>query len=260
MRSTELVDTPRPVSGRLPSAEASALRLQAHIIAAIDGALPATAVAGRGLDRLLTLPWHTLVAFAIFASALLRAVEAETARGFPEAWLAVVAIPVGLFLLRRPLALGLVMALAGVYLRALYLSYPETCDQLAVSRAAFGVASGGGNPYGIGYAQSWPAGSPFPYAPLAMPIAMLGVPVEVIAIAGTMLILAFSRALITLAVASAWVLAIEFGICGLNDQVPGFLLLAGLLLIERRDLDPGRRCWSRPAPPSSRTRWPGSRR
>ena len=102
------------------------------------------------------------MAFAIFASALLRAVEAETARGYPEAWLAVVAIPVGLFLLRRPLALGLVMALAGVYLRALYLSSPETCDQLAVSRAAFGVASGGGNPYGIGYAESWPPGSPVP--------------------------------------------------------------------------------------------------
>ena len=32
---------------------------------------------------------------------------------------------------------------------------------------------------------------------------------------------------------SAWVISIEFGICGLNDQVPALLLLAGLLFVER---------------------------
>jgi hypothetical protein len=94
---------------------------------------------------------------------------------------------------------------------------------------------GGGNPYGIGYAESWPPGSPFPYGPLAMVSSLGGVTGEVMAAAGIMLILAFSRALLTLSVLSAWVLAIEFGVCGLNDQLPAFLLLSGLLLIERGD-------------------------
>lgn len=55
-----------------------------------------------------------------------------------------------------------------------------------------------------------------------------------------MLLLAWCRSLLTLAVLAAWYPAIEFGICGQNDQVPAFLLLAGLLLIERRRWRPGR--------------------
>jgi hypothetical protein len=97
-----------------------------------------------------------------------------------------------------------------------------------------GVAVTGANPYGIGYAESVPAGSPYPYGPLAMLTSALGVPGEVVAVTGIMLILAFCRSLLTLAVLAAWVPAIEFGVCGLNDQVPAFLLLAGLLMLERR--------------------------
>jgi len=225
--------------GRLPSSGALASRVGAWLVDGITGSAPPGTPAGGVLDRLLRLPWHTLVAFLVFSYALGRAVDAEISRGYPMAWMAMLAIPVGVFLLRRPLLLGLVMAAAGVYLRALYLSAPETCDQLAVSRAALGVAVGGGTPYGVGYAESWPAGAPFPYAPLAMVTSVLGVPGEVLAVAGIMLILAFSRAVLTLAVLAAWVTAIEFGVCGLNDQLPAFLLLAGLLLIERRDRIPG---------------------
>jgi hypothetical protein len=170
----------------------------------------------------------------LFSVALGKSIDAEMARGYPMAILAAVAVPIGLFLLRRPLALALVFVAAGVYLRALYVGYPEGCDQLAVSRAALDVALGGGNPWGIGYAQSWPPGAPFPYGPGAMVAAIGGVPLEIAAVAGIMLVLAFCRSLLTLAVLAAWVPAIEFGICGQNDQVPAFLLLAGLLLIERR--------------------------
>lgn len=225
--------SPRPGSLGLPDAEALARRVADRLIAGIVEAAPARGTAGGRLDRLLALPWHSVVAFSLFASALLRSIEAETARGHPAAWLAIVAIPAALLLLRRPVALALVMTAAGIYLRALYLGSPETCDQIAVSRAAFGVALTGRTPYGFGYAESWPAGSPYPYSPLAMPVSVLGVPGEVLAVSAMMLILSFGRALLTVAVLSAWVISIEFGICGLNDQVPALLLLAGLLLVER---------------------------
>lgn len=239
MASESEVLTRRAGSLPLPSLEELARRGADRLIGPILGAAPPGTRTGGGLDRLLALPWHAIVAFSIFASALLRAIEAETARGYPAAWWAIIAIPVALVLLRRPVLMALVMAAAGTYLRMLYLSSPETCDQLAVSRAAFGVALTGQTPYGFGYADSWPPGAPFPYSPLAMPISVLGVPGEVLAVAAMMVILSFSRALITVAVLSAWVISIEFGICGLNDQVPALLLLVGLLLVERGRIRPG---------------------
>jgi len=239
MRGSELTAAAAAARERLPSSGAMATRVSARLVAGIVGSAPQGTTTGSLLDRALRLPWHTLVAFIVFAFALQKAVDAEIARGYPMAWVALAAIPVAAFLLRRPLLLGLVMAAAGVYLRALYLGSAETCDQLAVSRAALGVATTGGTPYGIGYLESTPPGSPFPYGPLAMITSVLGVPGEVVAAAGIMLILAFSRAVLTLAVLAAWIPAIEFGICGLNDQLPAFLLLAGLLLIERRERIPG---------------------
>ncbi len=239
MRGSELTRAATAARDRLPSSGAMAARVSEWLVDGITGSAPQGTPAGSLLDRALRLPWHTLVAFVVFALALQKAVDAEIARGYPMAWVALVAIPVAAFLLRRPLLLALVMAAAGVYLRALYLGSPETCDQLAVSRAALGVATSGGDPYGIGYAASSPPGSPFPYGPLAMVTSVLGVPGEVLAVTGIMLILAFCRAALTLAVLAAWIPAIEFGICGLNDQIPALLLLAGLLLVERRDRIPG---------------------
>jgi len=236
MRGPDLTAATGVALGRLPSSGAMATRLGTWLVEGITGSAPAGTPAGSALDRLLRVPWHAVTALLLFSYALQRAVGAEIARGYPAAWVAILAIPAGLFLLRRPLLLALVMALAGTYLRALYLSAPETCDQMAVSRAAFAHVTGpGGTPYGFGYAESWPPGSPFPYGPLAMLTGLLGIPGEVVAVTGIMLILAFSRSLLTLAILAAWVPAIEFGICGLNDQVPALLLLAGLLLIERRD-------------------------
>jgi hypothetical protein len=230
---------PGTLAGRIPSLEAGVERAGRRLAGAIAHAAPPGSATGTWLDRGLRLPWHAIIAYLVFSIALGKSIDAEMARGYPMAILAALAVPAGLFLLRRPLALALVFVAAGVYLRALYVGYPEGCDQLAVSRAALGVALGGGNPYGIGYAQSWPPGAPFPYGPGAMVAAAGGVPLEIAAVAGIMLVLAFCRSLLTLAVLAAWVPAIEFGICGQNDQVPAFLLLAGLLLIERRRMVAG---------------------
>jgi hypothetical protein len=118
----------------------------------------------------------------------------------------------------------------------LYLTYPETCDQLAVSRAALTLVAHGTSPWGFGYAESVPPGAPFPYGPLGALASVLGVPGEVLAMLGILLLLAASRALLTCAFLAAWVSWVELGICGINDQVPALLLLGGLLLLERRRL------------------------
>jgi hypothetical protein len=234
-----LMKMPPAASGPLargPSLPAVAARAGDWVIAKVlarSGPGTRTAAA---LRRGLRLPVHSLVAWLFFSLALMDAAYGQYLRGYSEAWLALVAIPVGAFLLRRPVLLGVVMAMAGVYLRALNLSYPETCDQMAVSRAALRIMTGGGNPWGFGYAESVPPGAPFPYGPLAGLTSVLGVPGEVIAMGGILLILAFSRALLTLAFLAAWVAWINLGVCGINDQVPALLLLAGLLLLERRKL------------------------
>jgi len=219
---------------RAPSPGAWADRRADRIVAAIARrARPGTP----GRDRLrgaLRLPWHTFAAWLLFSFFLLDAINAQDRRGVSEAWLAIVAIPVGLLLLRRPVVLGIVMAAAGVYLRALYLDFPETCDQMAVSRAALGIISSGGNPWGFGYPESVPPGAPFPYGPLAALTSLLGVPGEVAAFAGILIILAWQRSLLTLAFLAAWVSWIELGVCGINDQLPALLLLGGLLLLERQ--------------------------
>ncbi len=97
-----------------------------------------------------------------------------------------------------------------------------------------GVIAGGGSPWGFGYPESVPPGAPYPYGPLAAVTALAGVPGEVVAMAGILVILAWQRALLTIALLGAWVAWTELGVCGINDQIPAMLLLGGLLLLERR--------------------------
>lgn len=178
---------------------------------------------------------HALAAVAIFAVLATEASLALVARGFTSAPLALVSVPVAaaLALRGRPVAAGVACALGATALRLAMLGVPETCDQLAVSRAALSVIASGASPWGIAYAESVPPGAPFPYGPLAAVVAPLGVPLEIAAMAGLLLLLAGTQTLITLAIlggATAWV---ELGTCGLNDHLPAFLLLAGLLLVAR---------------------------
>jgi hypothetical protein len=135
-------------------------------------------------------------------------------------------------------ALGIALALAGIWLRILEVGVAPGCDQLTVSRAALDVILAGGNPWGIGYAVSVPPGAPFPYGPLAAPAALAGVALEVAAMSGILLLLARERALVSVAILGCWVGWIRLGTCGINDQLPAFLLLAGLLLVERRGRRP----------------------
>jgi hypothetical protein len=92
----------------------------------------------------------------------------------------------------------------------------------------------GGSPYGVGYDVSRPPGSPFVYGPLALVTSPLGVPAEVAAATGMMALLAWTRSWITLAIFSAYHVAVQVGVSGINDHVPGCVLMAGLLALERR--------------------------
>ncbi len=135
---------------------------------------------------------------------------------------------------RRPVVGALAMAAGGAWLRIIYAGYPETSDQLIVVWAALEHVLQGGSPYGVGFAESVPPGSPFVYGPLALLTGPLGVWGEVAAATGTMLLLVWTRSWLTLAAYAGYHVAIQMGVSGINDQIPAFLLLAGLLALERR--------------------------
>lgn len=187
----------------------------------------------RGLDHLLTLPVASIVAYVAFSLMMLRTVDALAHRS-PLYLLALLAIPAAWFLLRRPVALGLLLAASAIWVRMLYLGAPETCDQMIVSRAALGVALNGGNPYGFGYVESVPPGAPFPYGPLGLLTPVFGQFGEFLAFGAVAVILAWQRALFTLVFFGASLQWVELGACGMNDMIPGLLVVSGLLLVERR--------------------------
>ncbi|MBA3307078.1 MAG: hypothetical protein H0T04_00165 [Chloroflexi bacterium] len=162
--------------------------------------------------------------------------------GRPEAWLALAAVPVGLLLavvpgrrlvFRRPVLVGLAIAAGGLWLRLVFAGMPETADQLIVGRAALERVLSGGNPYGIGYAESQPPGSPYVYGPLAVLTSLLRAPGEALAAAGTMALLALTRSFLTLGVFAGFIFVVQLGSSGINDLLPGFLLMAGLVTLER---------------------------
>lgn len=193
----------------------------------------------RGVDWVLSLPVSSVVAYLVFVALMLGTVDALAKGGNVLYLLALLAIPAGAFLLRRPVLLGLAIAAASIWIRMVYLGHPETCDQLAVSRAALDVVARGGNPYGFGYAESVPPGAPYPYGPLGVVTALFGQPGETLAFAAMALILVWQRALFTLILFGAQLSWVELGACGMNDMVPSVLLLSGLLLFERRRAIPG---------------------
>jgi hypothetical protein len=182
---------------------------------------------------MLRTTWAPIIALATYAFLATEVVFRRAGQGHPEAILALAAVPIGYYLRDRPVLLGLAMAIGGVWLRLLSIGPIETSDQLTVSRAALNLVLAGGNPYGHGYAESVPPGAPFPYGPLGLLTGAMGVPGEIVASVGLMVLLARTRSLVTLAWFAAGMLSVELGLTGDNDQVPALLILAGLLALER---------------------------
>lgn len=231
MSSLDLIEQ-RTVA-RVPSLASLARRAADWSIGLVLAAARPGTLARRGLDHVLGLPVASVVAWLAFSAMMLGTVDVLAHRS-PLYLLALLAIPAGWFLLRRPVALGIALAAASVWVRLLYLGAPETCDQMIVSRAALAVALGGGTPYGFGYAESVPPGAPFPYGPLGLLTPFLGQVGEMVAFAAVAGILAWQRALFTLVFFGASLQWVELGACGMNDMVPALLVVGGLLLVERR--------------------------
>jgi hypothetical protein len=177
-------------------------------------------------------PWVTLslvVAFALIA-----------ATGAPPR-----AVPLQLFIIgglavasfRWPVGRLAVLALvlAGVDLRIDYAQIGS--DVLIVTRAAIEHALAGGNPYGIGYAESTPPGAPFPYGPLALLWYVPPVPAVAIEfIAGLLILgaLAVRGEMLGLAIYATAPVLVTATADGANDTSLGLLLLIGLAVLPRR--------------------------
>lgn len=114
-------------------------------------------------------------------------------------------------------------------------------DVSDVTRAAIMTAEGGGNPYGIGYAESRPAGSPFPYGPIALLWYLPSVQdpklIELVVSIGLTLYFALRAGrgrplgLAVFALAPPLVLAT---VDGSNDTSVGLLILCGLVVATKR--------------------------
>lgn len=182
------------------------------------------------------LPWAGLTGVAIYWYLVIPTADHAARQGYPQAWLGLAAVPAALILYRWPVLMGVALAAGGAWLRLVHAAWPETSDQSTVSRAALQAVLGGGNPYGRGFDESFPPGAPFVYGPLELLVAPLGVEGQVLAATGTMLLLAWSRTFITLAVYAAQYFVVQFTATGVNDLVPAFFIMAGLLALERRRL------------------------
>lgn len=178
----------------------------------------------------------TLLALVV-ALALLPAVSG---RPGGETLAAMVAVGAVLFVATRwhvPMLAVVVLLLVGIGLRAA-LQQHTTSDVMAVVGAAIRLVAGGGNPYGIGYAVSRPAGSSYPYGPLPLlwyaPFQESGWQLELIVGCLVLGLLAMRGKLLGLAIyAIAPTLVATTG-DGSNDTSAGFLLLVAFVVARRR--------------------------
>jgi hypothetical protein len=192
-----------------------------------DTRAPAASGAGDRSRRILALGLY-----AVFGTLCASIIAQE---GHPEAWLALLALPLALVDRRRGLLIGVAFVLGGAWLRVVAGSLDVlSADQLAVSQAAVDVVLEGGNPYGIGYAESVPPGAPFVYGPLMLLWGLTGTWGEVLASIGTLALVAWTRSWVTLAALATFPLFVLITPVGINDSTPGFFITASLLALRTR--------------------------
>lgn len=131
---------------------------------------------------------------------------------------------------RRPLVVGLLILVASVVMRVGFVGIGYA-DQITVSQSAWDRVLGGGNPYGVGYASSYPPGAPFPYGPLGLIWWLPGPVIEGAAAIGLMVLLAWQRAWLTLAVIAGWDPAVYLTFVGGNDYSPALLIALAVVLL-----------------------------
>lgn len=114
---------------------------------------------------------------------------------------------------------------SGALLRLAYVGTGFS-DQVAVAEAARDRVLGGASPFGVGYAESYPPGSPYVYGPLGL---LDAVPLQLAAAIGLLVLLAACRRPLTLAIYAGLPFSIVLASAGNNDFVPSLLLAAGLV-------------------------------
>ena len=134
-----------------------------------------------------------------------------------------------------PLAV-LALVAAGIDLRLAYFG-TGTSDVLVVTQAAIEHALGGGNPYGIGYDVSVPAGGSYPYGPLGLLWYLPALPepraMEMAASFVILGLLGFRGRLLGLAIYACAPILLGLTSDGSNDTSAGLLLLGALVLLGR---------------------------
>lgn len=130
----------------------------------------------------------------------------------------------------------LVLLLVGIALRL----EPSTgySDVLSVTEAAVRDMLGGGNPYGHGYAESFPEGAPFAYGPVALLwyLPSLDEPrrLELLASLAVLGLLALRGRPLGLAVYAVTPAFVVSATDGSNDTTAGLLILVSLLVAVRK--------------------------
>lgn len=159
--------------------------------------------------------------------------------GRPEIWLAMLAVPAAFAARSRPLLFAAALICGGMWLRIVWVGLPPFADQLEVARAAATIALDGGNPYLARYAESVPPGAPFVYGPLGLVGGLIGVWGEVLAGGASMVLLAWKRCWLSLAIYASLVLVVQLTASGANDVAPGFFIAAGMVMLVSRPLAGG---------------------
>jgi hypothetical protein len=176
--------------------------------------------------------WWGFAAIILYTILALLASGVSASEGHPEALLALLAVPIAIVGRSRTWLFAAANIIGGVWLRIAYTQFGDLTDQLIVSQAAFDVLLAGGNPYGIGYAESVPPGAPYPYGPLAMLWAPTWIWGEIIFGAATLVVIAWTRSWLTLSFYAAHWTIVDLSTAGLNDVTPGFFITAGVLALK----------------------------
>ena len=113
-------------------------------------------------------------------------------------------------------------------------------DVLDVTAAAIDRVLAGLNPYGVGYEQSRPPGSPFPYGPLAIlwyvPVAYLPRLAELLSASVVASMLALQGRFLGLAIYAATPALVNTSVDGSNDTTLGLLIALTFVLASSRPL------------------------
>jgi hypothetical protein len=130
-----------------------------------------------------------------------------------------------------------VLLVVGIMLRQPSPTGAVSSDVLTVTRAAIEQWMAGGNPYGHGFDQSTPPGSPFAYGPLALvwylPFVDHPTQLELLIAWSLVLLFAVRGRVLGLAVYATLPALVLTSSDGSNDTSAGLILLVALLLSER---------------------------